>query len=180
MRAWPIALLLVAACSRADVPVPVPAATDAPPADVATSDASAAAPDRVPEGYDLVQATITEADGTECEVCLWLADTDDQRRSGLMFVTDLGEGDGMAFRYPEPHTGTFWMENTVLPLSIAFFAPDGAYLDAFDMEPCVIDDCPTYATPRRFLVAIETTQGDLAELGIGPGSTLALTDLPCD
>lgn len=177
-----MALVLVAAatasgCSSDDVAAPVPAASDAP----ATAPTGPADPDDVvPEGYDLVQATITDADGTECEVCLWLAATDDQRRSGLMFVTDLGAGDGMAFRYPAPRTGNFWMKNTVLPLSIAFFAADGAYLDAFDMEPCTDDPCPTYPTPRDFLIAIETVQGDLPALGIGPGSTLELTELPCE
>ena len=35
----------------------------------------------------------------------------------------------------------------MLPLSIAFFAPDGSYLDAFDMEPCTTSDCPRYDTP---------------------------------
>lgn len=134
----------------------------------------------VPEGYARVRATVTEPDGTVCELCLWLADTAELRRSGLMLVTDLGEADGMAFVYPDPHTGTFWMKNTLLPLSIAFFSPTGEYLDAFDMEPCTADPCRQYPTPVDFLVAIETRQGDLAELGIVPGSVLDLTDLPCD
>ncbi len=188
MRRWLVLPLLVVGCSTGDVPVSVPAATDAAVGSAGgestggtTSPTGTTDPDAVlPEGYALVRATVTEADGTECEVCLWLAADSDQRRSGLMFVTDLGEGDGMAFRYPGPHTGTFWMENTVLPLSIAFFAPDGRYLDEFDMEPCPDGDCPKYRTPRDFLVAIETPQGDLGELGIGPGSTLELTDLPCE
>ena len=88
-----------------------------------------------------------------------------------MFVTDLGGADGMAFRYESPHSGTFWMKNTVLPLSIAFYDPDGAYLDAFDMEPCMADPCPTYPTPDGFVIAIETYQGGLADLAIAPGST---------
>ena len=71
------------------------------------------------------------------------------------------------------------MKNTVLPLSIAFYGPDGAYLDAFDMAPCTADPCPTYPTPDGFVIAIETYQGALADLAIGPGSTLAQSDLPC-
>lgn len=181
MRRWLGVVLLVTACSGgSDDAEPTAAATvGAPTPSVADAAPSEAEPPGVPTGYDLVQATVTEADGDVCELCLWLADTAEQRRSGLMHVTDLGDGDGMAFRYPSPHTGTFWMKNTLLPLSIAFFAPDGAFLDAFDMVPCTTDDCPTYPTPADFLVAIETTRGDLGELGIGPGSTLALTDLPC-
>jgi uncharacterized membrane protein (UPF0127 family) len=123
---------------------------------------------------------VTDGSGDVCEVCLWLADTNDLRARGLMFVTDLGGADGMAFVYPTPHTGTFWMRNTVTPLSIAFFAPDGVYLDSFDMEPCTTSTCVQYPTPGDFTVAIEVFRGDLATLGIAPGSTLELSDLPCE
>jgi uncharacterized membrane protein (UPF0127 family) len=97
-----------------------------------------------------------------------------------MFVTDLGGPEAMAFRYPDPHTGTFWMKNTVLPLSIAFFAPDGGFLSSFDMEPCTVDPCPTYPTAPAFLVAVEVPQGGLPALGLTPGSRLELLDVPCD
>jgi uncharacterized membrane protein (UPF0127 family) len=96
-----------------------------------------------------------------------------------MFVTDLGPADGMAFVYDAPRTGNFWMKNTLLPLSIAFFDADGEYLDAFDMEPCTDDPCDRYRTPNDFLVAVETTRGDLARLGITPGTVLTVTGLPC-
>lgn len=137
-----------------------------------------------PEGFERVAGTITGADGTVCDVCLWLATTGDQRNRGLMGVTDVGDGDGtadgMAFVYPRPHTGSFWMKNTLLPLSIAFFAESGEYLSSFDMEPCTADPCPSYPTPAEFLVAIEVPQGNLPDLAIAEGSTLDLTDLPCD
>ena len=38
-------------------------------------------------------------------LCLWLAASGEQRSRGLMFVTDLGGADGMAFRYESPHSG---------------------------------------------------------------------------
>ena len=133
----------------------------------------------VPVGFDRSLAVVTEADGTTCELCVWLATTRPERSRGLMEVTDLGAAHAMAFVYPEAHTGSFWMKNTVLPLSIAFFAPDGAFLDSFDMEPCVTDDCVTYPTPADFLVAVEVPQGDLPEFGMTAGSTLELLDAPC-
>lgn len=132
-----------------------------------------------PSGFDLVHATVTTADGEVCELCLWLADSSRSRAQGLMGVTDLGAGDGMAFVYDAPHTGSFWMKNTLLPLSIAFFDEQGDYLDSFDMEPCEADPCPLYPTAPEFLVAIETVQGDLDGLGIADGSRLDLTTLPC-
>ena len=134
----------------------------------------------VPEGFDRVAARVTEPDGTVCDVCLWLAATTEQRQRGLMFVTDIGPADGMAFQFPDSKSGSFWMKNTLLPLSIAFYSPDGDHLDAFDMQPCTADPCPTYPTPDGFLIAVETTQGDLGDIGMVPGSTLELLDLPCD
>jgi uncharacterized membrane protein (UPF0127 family) len=133
-----------------------------------------------PSGFERVAATATAADGTVCELCLWLADDGDLRQRGLMFVTDLAGADGMLFRYPGATTGSFWMKNTVMPLSIAFFDADGRYLDAFDMDPCVADPCPSYPTAPDFVDAIEVPQGMLASLAIGPGSTLVVSDLPCD
>ena len=96
-----------------------------------------------------------------------------------MQVTDLGGLDGMAFRYDSPHTTSFTMRNTVMPLSIVFFGADGAHLGEFDMEPCVAEPCPSYPTPADFVVAIEVPQGGLADLGIGAGSVLELLAEGC-
>ncbi|TDT18610.1 hypothetical protein BDK89_4238 [Ilumatobacter fluminis] len=160
-----------------------PAVTDPAGTELASTEpASTTVPAEsvTPEGFDRVRATVTTADGEVCELCLWMADSSRSRAQGLMGVTDLGDGDGMAFVYGAPHTGTFWMKNTPLPLSIAFFDEQGGYLDSFDMEPCEADPCPVYPTAPQFLVAIETVQGGLDALGIAEGSRLRLTTLACE
>jgi uncharacterized membrane protein (UPF0127 family) len=144
-----------------------------------STSAGAELPGVQPEGFDTTLARATLPDGSVCEFCVWLADSAQDRSRGLMYVTDLGAAAAMAFRYTEPHTGTFWMKNTILPLSIAFFAPHGGFLSSFDMEPCTSDPCPNYRTAEGFLVAVEVPQGDLADLGLVAGSTLHLLDLPC-
>ena len=146
----------------------------------ATAATTTPAPDAVvPQGFEQRAATATKADGTVCDLCLWVAANSDQRALGLMQVTDLGGPDGMVFRYDSPTTAAFWMKNTVMPLSIAFYDQAGAFLDAFDMAPCTADPCPTYPTPSNFADAIEVPQGMLDELGLVPGSVLAVSDLPC-
>ena len=101
-----------------------------------------------------------------------------------MGVTDLGAADGMVFVYDGPASGQFWMRDTPMPLSIAFFADDGSFVSAADMEPCLTgppEDCPATRRRDRTSAAIEVPQGRLAELGIGPGSRLALDTGPgCD
>jgi uncharacterized membrane protein (UPF0127 family) len=132
-----------------------------------------------PAGFASVAATITLASGEVCELCLWVADDPALRSRGLMDVTDLGSADGMLFSYEMPTSTAFWMKNTPLPLSIAFFDGEGAYLDSFDMEPCTAEPCEHYPTPPDFLDAIEFPQGTVDELGVGAGSMLVVTDLPC-
>ena len=166
--------------TRSDVPDTASPATSTPSPATTERTLDSAVPGVVPEGFGTTRAVVTMTGGERCDVCLWLADTSQQRARGLMFVTGLGPADGMAFRYPSPHTGTFWMENTVLPLSIAFYAPDGSFVESFDMQPCTTDPCPRYPTPRDFLVAVEVPQGELAEVGLVEGSRLELLDLPCD
>jgi uncharacterized membrane protein (UPF0127 family) len=127
-----------------------------------------------PEGFDSVTVRITGADGDECEVCMWLADDVRGRGRGLMDVTDLGGRAGMVFVYPEPVATSFYMYSTPTPLSIAWFAADGAFLTATDMEPCLASDsgeCARYGPGAPYQTAIEVFRGDLDELGIGPGST---------
>lgn len=161
--------------STEPAPPTVPAVSTAPGSSVPETSVTGSRP----IDFGSTAATVTAADGTTCDLCLWLADTVDRRARGLMFVTDLGPADGMAFRYPRPRTGTFWMKDTVMPLSIVFYSADGDHLDAFDMEPCVTDTCESYVTPTDFLVAVEVPRGELDGLGLTPGSRLVLHDTPC-
>ena len=95
----------------------------------------------------MVTIVITDAEGNEHEVCVWLADTALERSSGLMGVTDLGGAAGMLFEYDSPSTSNFWMMGTPMPLSIAFFDDGGKFVSAADMEPCLdtpADECRRY------------------------------------
>lgn len=118
------------------------------------------------------------------ERCALEAATEQQRARGLMEVTDphlLGY-DGMVFRFGDADTETaFVMRNTRIPLTVVFFDARGSFLGATDMAPCPDDvaECPTYAPPRPYRVALEVPQGSLDELGIGPGTVLELLG-PCD
>lgn len=136
-------------------------------------------------GFGQVAATITAEDGSTCEVCLLAAETADQRERGLMEVTDpeLGGYDGMVFVYGAPTAGAFWMRDTPMPLSIAYFDVDGRLVSTVDMEPCEDSpDCPSYPADAPFGYALEVPQGQLDEVGVvgAPGEvTLALTGRRC-
>lgn len=130
-----------------------------------------------PEGFSTVAAIVTDATGEQCELCLWLADTPDERGRGLMGVTDLGGADGMVFRFDGPSSGAFYMFQTPTPLSIAWFAPDGAYVGEADMDPCLdtpAGECARYSPGEEYDLAVEVFAGGLPSLGIGPGAHIEL------
>lgn len=106
--------------------------------------------------------------------CALEADDGDERAQGLMGREDLAGYDGMLFVFDADTTGRFYMRNTPLALSIAFFTADGEWLAALDMEPCGNrEDCPTYGPDAPYRLALEVPRGDLPRLGLDrAGSTL--------
>ncbi len=105
--------------------------------------------------------------------CALLAETDGQHSQGLMNRTDLGGYDGMLFKFANDNDGGFWMKDTPLPLSIAFFDATGRFVSTTDMAPCIHQpSCPTYSATRPYRWALEVPQGALPRLSIGPGTRL--------
>ena len=174
----------VAGCSddASDTSVQATATTAAATTDAPTTSGAPTTTGVQPVGFTTTAATVTAADGEVCELCLWVAATGEQRSRGLMGVTDLGVADGMAFVYDAPSTNQFWMRDTPTPLSIAFYAADGSFVSAADMEPCLTGtdaECARYAAAGPYTTAIEVAAGDLDELLMAPGSTLALLNESC-
>jgi len=118
-------------------------------------------------GFAEVRVIVTAPDGTTEEYCLLLADDRAEWNQGLMQVIDLGDYPGMIFAFDEDRTGTFFMRNTPMPLSIAFLDDQGAVVSATDMEPCEDrDGCPSYAADGPYRYAVEVPRGDLDTIGL--------------
>jgi uncharacterized membrane protein (UPF0127 family) len=108
--------------------------------------------------------------------CALLAETPQQQARGLMERRDLGGYDGMLFRFSSDTDTGFWMKDTPLPLSIAFFDAAGQFVSTADMAPCIHQpSCPSYAPDRPYRYALEVPQGALPRLAIGPGTRLVTT-----
>ena len=64
-----------------------------------------------------------------------IADTQKSQEKGLMNRKSLDEDRGMLFVYDRDSRKSFWMKNTLIPLSIAYIAADGTIREIYDMEP---------------------------------------------
>jgi len=111
--------------------------------------------------------------------CVAVADTDAQRARGLMERTDLAGADGMVFVFPADTTERFYMRNTPLPLTIAWFDAANVLVAQADMAPCPDrDGCPTFSAGQPYRTALEVPRGGLARLGLARGSAISLGG-PC-
>jgi uncharacterized protein len=108
------------------------------------------------------------------ELDVELADTDPERATGLMGREQIGPHDGMAFVFGAPTEGTFWMKNTLIPLSIAFWDETGRIVRILDMEPCEADPCPTYGPGEPYVAALEVEQGAFEDHGVEVGDRVEL------
>ena len=91
-----------------------------------------------------------------------------QRRRGLMYRTALSDDEGMLFKYPRPETSGsgFWMKNTRIPLSIAFFNEDGRIITIHPrMEP--ENETKKYPPTSPAQYALEVNAGWFQRHGIG-------------
>jgi len=164
-------IALLAACSGDN-------RSTTPPSSVETTvvgPSSTPATPAVPKGFDAIVLRVTDVNGVTHEWCVLVADDEPKRERGLMDVDSLGGYDGMIFRFDRPTTARFYMFQTQLPLSIAFFAAWGSFVSATDMPPCTADrgsDCPLYRADAPYVDALEVPMGGLAALGVGTGSTI--------
>jgi uncharacterized protein len=113
--------------------------------------------------------------GTSATLTVEIADSAAERGRGLSGRSSLPADTGMVFVWDRPVETTFWMKDTLIPLSIAFVAEDGRILAIHEMEPCEADPCPTFGAPAPFSAAIEAPAGWFDANGIGVGSVATVT-----
>jgi uncharacterized membrane protein (UPF0127 family) len=137
-------------------------------------DTNGARPSRV-AGFDQIGFVVRAADGTTSRHCGLLALTTAQQDQGLMNRTDLAGYDGMLFQFLDPTSTEFYMKDTLIGLSIAWFDQSGRFVSTTDMTPCgTAINCPLYAAADPYTVALEVPTGQLGQVGVGAGSTLTV------
>ena len=126
---------------------------------------------------DISTATL-HGRGEPVEVRVEVADSPIERERGLMDRTSLEADAGIVFLFSDKGavvTDRFWMKDTRIPLSIAFWDADGSILAIHNMDPCTADPCPTYGAPSPYVGALEVDQGFFDEHGIHVGDSIELS-----
>lgn len=98
-----------------------------------------------------------------------VAQTHEQRMTGLMHRKEMPQHEGMLFVFEQPSQQCFWMKNTLLPLSVAFLADDGTVVNIQEMKPQTLDSHCS-AQPVRYVLEMNT--GWFSRKGIKPGAKI--------
>jgi uncharacterized membrane protein (UPF0127 family) len=122
---------------------------------------------------ELRTVTIEASGSEEVEVRVEVADTDAEHQLGLMGRTALPEDQGMLFVFDEEQELSFWMKDTLIPLSVAFMDSEGRIVDIQDMKP-LDDDPPHYVSAEPARYALEVNRGFFEERGIKVGDSAEL------
>ncbi len=121
-------------------------------------------------------ATVLLDNGEESTlVTVEVAETPEQHEQGLAGRDSLPDDRGMVFVFFEERDAGFWMKDTRIPLSIAFFDAGGTIVDILDMEPCTKDPCPVYMPDEPYMGALEVNRGAFEEWDISEGDHVQLT-----
>jgi hypothetical protein len=125
-------------------------------------------------GAEKGSRVVIETEGNEVTVQVEVADKRPERARGLMGRRDLPNDAGMVFVFPSDSTSAFWMKDTLIPLSIAFYDETGRIVRILDMEPCRRDPCPFYDPGASYRGALEVNRGAFDRWGVQEGDVLRL------
>ena len=114
---------------------------------------------------------ILEGAGKSVTIKVEIAKTDEDRSQGLMFRKKLPDGVGMLFVFDRDEMLSFWMKNTLIPLSIAFISSDGRIVDIKDMEPGNLNPV---RSDRSVRYALEVPQGWFGRVNLRIGDRLVI------
>jgi uncharacterized membrane protein (UPF0127 family) len=124
-----------------------------------------------PQKLKTTELVIERAGAEPVKIIVEVAVAPEDRNKGLMFREKLPDGEGMIFVFDRDQKLSFWMKNTLIPLSIAFIASDGRIVDIKDMQP---HDLNSVMSSRSVRYALEVPQGWFGRAGVSPGDMVKI------
>ena len=110
------------------------------------------------------------------QICLdvKVADSQNERAKGLMFVEKMDENEGMLFVFDYSDKHYFWMKNTLIPLDIIWIDEDFTIVHIENAVPCVEKNCPSYFPEKKAKYVLEVNSGWAERNGIKIGEKINL------
>ena len=127
-----------------------------------------------PKKFPVQEIFIERAGAAPVSIKAEIARTNEERGLGLMHRKILNDGEGMLFVFERDEVLSFWMKNTIIPLSIAFIASDGRIIEIRDMRP---NDLNAVKSSRSVRYALEAPQGWFGRAGVRPGDIVIIGSL---
>lgn len=106
----------------------------------------------------------------EKQIAVEVADTERARRYGLMFRSSMGPDCGMLFVFANSRIRTITMQNTLIPLDIAFISADGAIKEILTVQP----GAQKYPSTVESDFALKMNAGWFEENALQVGSVISL------
>lgn len=107
-----------------------------------------------------------------------VAKTPEESAYGLMFKRKLGENDGMLFIFSSEQPLSFWMKNTFVDLSIAYFDTRLTLIEIIDMKAAQSElqsHFDSYPSSKPAQYALEMNKGWFKKNNVKTGDKLKLT-----
>lgn len=103
-----------------------------------------------------------------------VASSDEDRSRGLQSREILDEDSGMLFVFEKPGILSFWMENTYIPLSIAYLDENLKILEIHDMDPLSKE---SIRSSKLAKYALEVNRGWFKSNNIKAGQNIQLLSI---
>ena len=110
---------------------------------------------------------IEKAAGGSVPIKIEIAESEQEKATGLMFRTKLADGEGMLFNYGKAFEVTMWMRNTYIPLDMVFIRSDGI-IHRIETKTEPLSD-RIIASQGDVSAVLEIPGGAADRLGIKPG-----------
>lgn len=94
---------------------------------------------------------------------LEIAGTPESRQLWLMYRESLPDENWMLFIFDKMWTYSFWMKNTLIPLAGIRINSDLKIIDIIQMDPCKIEECPSYTPQSEAQYVLEINQWLISE-----------------
>ena len=107
------------------------------------------------------------------QITVEIADTEQLRAKGLMNWENMAWDTGMLFIFEEERKLSFWMKNTLIPLSIAYISKNGVIKEIHKMYPL---DESSVSSSRSVMYALEMNQGWFEDNNISIGDKIIIPE----